>query len=138
MPEGRLLFRAMAYAVLAAGAFVLPIAAGWWAGLFLSYMAVNILIGKVIANFSDAIYRLATRQPVDRNFIVWRDRLELLSDVPDDAYALYASGLSPREARDVISGREQFPENKSRIRQTPLPQRDKVPLLPPPGGRRTR
>ncbi len=106
VPEGRLLFRAMAYAVLAAGAFALPIAAGWWAGLLLSYMAINILIGKVIANFSDAMYRLVTRQPVDRNFIIWRERLELLSDIPDDAYALYASGLSPREARDVISGRE--------------------------------
>jgi hypothetical protein len=105
VPEGRLLFRAMAYAVLAAGAFALPIAASWWAGLLLSYMAINILIGKVIANFSDAMYRLVTRQPVDRNFIAWRERLELLSDVPDDAHALYSQGLSPREARDVISGR---------------------------------
>jgi hypothetical protein len=51
------------------------------------------------------LYRIVTRQPVDKNFIVWRERLELLSDIPDDAYALYASGLSPREARDVISGR---------------------------------
>lgn len=105
VPEGRLLFRAMAYAILAAGAFALPIAGGWWAGLLLSYMAINILTGKVIANFSDAMYRIVTRQPVDKNFIVWRERLELLSDIPDDAYALYASGLSPREARDVISGR---------------------------------
>jgi hypothetical protein len=72
-------------------------------------MAVNILIGKVVANFSDAIYRLVTRQPVDRNFIIWRERLELLSNVPEDAYALYARGLSPREARDVISGRETAP-----------------------------
>jgi hypothetical protein len=106
VPEGRLLFRALAYALLAGIAFALPHASGWWAGLLLTYMAVNILTGKVIANFSDTMYRLATRQPVDRNFIIWRDRLELLSDVPDDAYALYSSGLSPREARDVISGRE--------------------------------
>jgi hypothetical protein len=105
VPEGRLLFRALAYAVLAASAFALPIAAGWWAGLFLTYMATNILLGKVVANFSDAMYRLATRQPVDRNFIVWRERLELLSEIPEDAHELYSSGLSPREARDVITAR---------------------------------
>ena len=113
VPEGRLLFRALAYALLAAGAFALPIASGWWAGLLLSYMAINILTGKVIANFSDAMYRLVTRQPVDRNFIIWRERLELLSEVPDDAYELYSSGLNPREAREVISSRAlMFSENK--------------------------
>jgi hypothetical protein len=105
VPEPRLLFRALAYGLLAAVAFALPAAAGWWAGLFLAYMAFNLLVGKMVANFSDAIYRIVTRQPIDRNFIRWRDNLELLSEIPDDAYDLYASGLSPREARDVILGR---------------------------------
>jgi hypothetical protein len=105
VPEGRLLFRAVAYLLLAAGAFALPVAAGWWAGLFLVYMAFSLLVGKVVANFSDTIYRIVTRQPVDREFIRWRSRLELLSDVPADAYDLYATGLNPREARDVIVSR---------------------------------
>jgi hypothetical protein len=105
VPEGRLLFRALAYMLLAAGAFALPTKAGWWAGLFLTYMAFNLLIGKVVANFSDAIYRIVMRQPVDRDFIRWRDRLELLSDIPHDAYDLYSRGLSPREAREAILSR---------------------------------
>jgi hypothetical protein len=105
VPEGRLLFRALAYGLLAAVAFALPKAVGWWPGLFLAYMAFNLLVGKLVANFSDAIYRIVTRQPIDRNFIRWRDGLELLSEIPDDAYDLYSSGLSPREARDVILGR---------------------------------
>jgi hypothetical protein len=105
VPEARLLFRALAYGLLAAVAFAVPNAAGWWAGLFLAYMAFNLLVGKMIANFSDAMYRIVTRQPIDRKFIRWRDNLELLSDIPDDAYDLYSRGLSPREARDVILGR---------------------------------
>jgi len=105
VPEGRLLFRALAYGLLAAGAFALPNAVGWWPGLFLAYMAFNLLVGKMVANFADAIYRIATRQPIDRKFIRWRESLELLSEIPNDAYDLYSSGLSPREARDVILGR---------------------------------
>jgi hypothetical protein len=106
VPEARLLFRALAYGLLAAGAFAVPTTTTWWAGLFLAYMAFNLLVGKMIANFSDAMYRIATRQPIDRKFIRWRDKLELLSELPDDAYDLYSSGLSPREAREVILVRE--------------------------------
>jgi hypothetical protein len=105
MPDGRLLFRAAACGILAGIAFALPHSAGWWAGAFLSYMAFNLMTGKLIANFSDAVYRIVTRQPVDRDFIRWRDQLELLSELPDDAYDLYRSGLSPRAASDVISAR---------------------------------
>ena len=105
VPEGRLLFRALAYGLLAAGAFALPKAVGWWPGLFLAYMAFNLLVGKIVANFSDAIYRVVMRQPIDRKFIRWRESLELLSEIPNDAYDLYCSGLSPREARDLILDR---------------------------------
>jgi hypothetical protein len=110
VPEPRLLFRALAYGLLAAVAFALPTTTTWWAGLFLAYMAFNLLVGKMIANFSDAMYRIATRQPIDRKFIRWREGLELLSDIPSDAYELYASGLSPREARDVILNRDRTAE----------------------------
>jgi hypothetical protein len=106
VPEPRLLFRAFAYVLLAGGAFALPTPAGWWAGLFLAYMAFNLLVGKVVANFSDAMYRMATRQPVDLEFVRWRAHLELLSDIPQDAYDLYCSGLSPRQARDLIVNRK--------------------------------
>jgi hypothetical protein len=106
LPEGRVLFRAAAYGLLALGAFALPMAAGWWAGLFLSYLAANALIGKMVANVSDLMYRIVTRRPADRRFARWRDRLEQSGDVPDDAYELYARGLTPREARDAIMRRK--------------------------------
>ena len=108
-PEARLLFRALAYGLLAAMAFAIPTTTTWWAGLFLAYMAFNLLVGKMIANFSDAMYRIATRQPIDRKFIRWREGLELLSEIPDDAYDLYRSGLSPRQAREVILDRNGTP-----------------------------
>jgi hypothetical protein len=82
VPEGRLLFRALVYGLLAAVAFALPKAAGWWPGLFLAYMAFNLLVGKMVANFCDAIYRIVTRQPIDLKFIRWRESLELLSEIP--------------------------------------------------------
>lgn len=66
IPEGRLLFRAAAYGILAVIAFALPIHGAWWAGLLLAYMALNLMIAKVVANVSDAIYRGVTRQPLDR------------------------------------------------------------------------
>jgi hypothetical protein len=139
VPEGRLLFRALAYGLLAAAAFALPVAGSWWAGLFLAYMAFNLLIGKVVANFSDAIYRVVTRQPFDRNFIRWRNNLELLSEIPDDAYDLYCSGLSPREARDVILDRNGAAKPAWPARRSPAEYGNGIirPRVRPSAGQRT-
>jgi hypothetical protein len=123
LPEARLLFRAGACAVLALVAFAVPIAAGWWLGLALSYMAFNLVTGKLIANFSDAIYRIVTRQHLDRRFAQWQQRYWLFHpELPENAYDLFLRGMSPREAADIHILRKQdaLPENFDELQSSGL------------------
>jgi hypothetical protein len=107
VPEGRILFRATAYGFLAIGAFAFPTTAGWWAGLFFSYIVAQLLIGKVVANASDLVYRWITGQHIDRRFARWRKVMALHGHVPDDAYYLYLSGMTPRQAAEFAAQRHE-------------------------------
>jgi hypothetical protein len=56
LPKGEVIFRAVVLCLLAGIAFVIPVKGAWWAGLFLAYMAANIIVNKLLQSVSDRAY----------------------------------------------------------------------------------
>jgi hypothetical protein len=66
LPKPEHLFRSCILATMSAFALALPFRTAWWVGLFLAYMAFNVVVSKLVANISNIAYDRAVMWRMQR------------------------------------------------------------------------